>query len=228
MQSQFLPPTIVPLNPGRTQLQRKLEKLRQDVLRMGTLVENSVRLSHLALFECNLEAANSIAPLDKKIDKFYRQIESDCVMLLTLESPVAQDGRQLGALMQLIRDLERIGDYAKDLGAIAMKLFPYPKHACMSDIERMSREAQAMLAMSLVALIEFDGTAGSKMKQRDTIVDDAYKSLYRRLAYQHDYTGILEPIVLMTLIIRHLERMADHATNIGQRVTYIVTGERRV
>lgn len=228
MQSQFPPPTVVPLYPGRTQLQRKLEKLRQDVLRMGALVENSVRLSHLALFECNLEAANSIAPLDKKIDKFYRQIESDCVMLLTLESPVAQDGRQLGALMQLIRDLERIGDYAKDLGSIAMKLFPYPKHACMSDIERMSREAQAMLAMGLAALIEFDGKAGSKMKQRDTIVDDAYKSLYRRLAYQKDYTGILEPIVLMTLIIRHLERMADHATNIGQRVTYMVTGERRV
>ncbi|MGD1902984.1 MAG: phosphate signaling complex protein PhoU [Geitlerinemataceae cyanobacterium] len=226
MQSQPSPNRIVQLHPGRTQLQRKLAKLRQDVLRMGALVEHSVRLSHRALFECDLEAANSIAPLDKKIDKFYRQIEADCVMLLTLESPVAHDSRQLGALMQLIRDLERIGDYAKDLGAIAMKLFPYPKHPCMSDIERMSREAQAMLAMGLAAVVELDGSAGPEMKKRDTIVDNAYKSLYRRLAYQENFQGILEPIVLMTLIIRHLERMADHATNIGQRVTYIVTGQR--
>jgi len=193
---------------------------------MGALVEKSVRLSHLALFERDLEAANSLQPLDTQVDEFYHQIETDCVMLLTLEAPVAQDGRQLGAYMQLIRDLERIGDYAKDLGSIAMKLFPYPRHACMSDIERMSRESQAMLAMSLLALVELNADAGEQMNHRDTTVDDAYNSLYRRLAYQRDYQGILEPIVLMTLVIRHIERMADHATNIGQRVTYIVTGKR--
>lgn len=128
--------------------------------------------------------------------------------------------------MQLVRDLERIGDYAKDLGDIATKLFPYPPLNCMPDIERMSHEAQAMLGMSLVALVELNPRAGEQMKQQDTTVDDAYDRLYHHLAHQRNYTGILEPVLLVTLSIRHLERMADHATNIGQRVTYIVTGHR--
>lgn len=193
---------------------------------MGALVEQACRLSHRALFDRDLAAAQALIKLDKQIDRFYRQIESDSIMLLTLQAPVAQDCRVLGAFMQLVRDLERIGDYAKDLAEIAVKLFPYPPLDCMSEIERMSRETQAMLAMSLKALVDLDPEAGHQMKQKDTTVDDAYDRLYQRLAYQRNYPGILEPVLLVTLAIRHLERMADHATNIGQRVTYIVTGQR--
>ncbi|PPT06516.1 Phosphate transport system regulatory protein PhoU [Geitlerinema sp. FC II] len=213
-------------NSSRQHFQRELKRLRQDVLRMGALVEQACRLSHSALFDRDLAAAQRLVKLDKQIDRFYRQIESDSIMLLTLQAPVAQDCRVLGAFMQLVRDLERIGDYAKDLAEIAVKLFPYPPLDCMAEIERMSRETQAMLAMSLKALVELDPEAGSQMKQKDTTVDDAYDRLYQRLAYQRNYPGILEPILLVTLAIRHLERMADHATNIGQRVTYIVTGQR--
>lgn len=193
---------------------------------MGALVENSFRLSHQALFARNLEAAKAIAPLDKQIDQFYRQIESDCVILMTLRAPAAQDSRLLGAFMQLVRDIERIGDYAKDLGEIAIKLFPYPIHPCMPQVEVMSQHAQAMFAMSLVALADLDAEVGKRLKDQDTTVDDAYESLYQTLAHQRDVKGVIEPILLLTLVIRHLERMADHATNIGQRVAYIVTGHR--
>lgn len=193
---------------------------------MGALVENSFRLSHQALFARDLEAAKAIAPLDKQIDQFYRQIESECVILMTLRAPAAQDSRLLGAFMQLVRDIERIGDYAKDLGEIAIKLFPYPIHPCMPQIEVMSQHAQAMFSMSLVALADLDADIGKRLKDQDTTVDDAYESLYQTLAYQRDVKGVIEPILLLTLVIRHLERMADHATNIGQRVAYIVTGHR--
>jgi phosphate transport system protein len=214
------------LQSNRQHFQRELKRLRQDVLRMGALVENAFRLSHQALFERDLSAAQALPPLDKQIDRFYRQIEADSIMLLTLQAPVAQDCRLLGAFMQLVRDLERIGDYAKDLGDISTKLFPYPPLECMPEIARMSHEAQAMLSMSLMALVDLDPEAGRQMKQKDTTVDDAYDRLYQHLAYQRNYPGVLEPILLVTLSIRHLERMADHATNIGQRVTYIVTGQR--
>ncbi len=193
---------------------------------MGALVEHAFRTSHRALFDRDLSAAERLAAIDKQIDRFYRQIESDSIMLLTLQAPVAQDCRVLGAFMQLVRDLERIGDYAKDLGEIAVKIFPYPPLDCMPEIERMSHEAQAMLAMSLISLVDLNPEAGNQMKEKDTTVDDAYDRLYNRLACQRDYPGILEPVLLVTLAIRHLERMADHATNIGQRVTYIVTGHR--
>ena len=193
---------------------------------MGALVENSFRLSHQALFARNLAAAKEIPLLDKQIDRFYRQIELDCASLMTLEAPVAQDMRLLSAFMQLVRDLERIGDYAKDLGEIAIKLFPYPPHPCLPEIEVMFHHAQAMLASSLVALADLDAAAGRHVKQQDDVVDTAYETIYQILADQRDIKGVVEPILLLVLLIRHLERMADHATNIGQRVAYIVTGTR--
>ena len=210
----------------QTHLERSLLRIQQDVLRMGTLVEESFRLSHQCLFERNLDAAQQIIALDKRIDQYYRQIESDCATLMTLQAPVAQDLRLLSAFMQLVRDLERIGDYAQDLTEMAVKLVKYPPHSCMSQIESMSDHAQLMLATSLVALADLDSSAGEKVKKLDDTVDDAYDNLYRILAYQSDVPGVVEPLLLLGLIIRHLERMADHATNIAQRVSYIMTGQR--
>jgi phosphate transport system protein len=212
-------------NPEKPQLAREIRRLEQDVLRMGALVEQSFRLSHQALFTRNLTAAEELPVLDKKVDRFYRQIESDCTAIMTLQAPTAQDLRCLSAFMQLVRDLERIGDYAKDLAEIAVKIFPYPPHSCIPEIAVMSHHAQAMLATSLVALADLDEVNGRSIKQLDDAVDTAYERLYQTLAHQR-YEGVIEPILLLVLAIRCLERMADHATNIGQRVAYIVTGQR--
>lgn len=210
----------------RTYFERQLKRLQRDVLRMGALVENSCWLARQALFEGNLEAANQIAIQDKQIDQFYKQIELDCVSLIALQSPVAQDLRLLSAFMQMVRDLERIGDYAEDLGEIAVRLFQYPIHPCMSQVQTMSDRCRAMLAMSLEALSNLDATSGLDIKAKDDAVDSDYESLYHLLAQQTDIKGVVEPTVLLVLVIRHLERMADHATNIGKRVAYIVTGQR--
>ena len=208
------------------QLERSLRRVQQEVLRMGTLVEQSFRLSHLALFEQDADAVQKITKIEKSIDIYYRQIESDCATLMTLQAPVAQDLRLLSALMQLVRDLERIGDYAEDLSEMAVKLMQYPPHEALGGIAQMSEHAQLMLATSLVALADLDPSAGARVKELDDIVDDDYDRLYNVIAFQRDVPGVIEPILLLGLTIRHLERMADHATNISQRVTYIVTGKR--
>ena len=212
--------------PTRIQFERQIRRVQRDVLRMGALVENSCWLARQSLFERDLEAAHQIAIQDKQIDQLYRQIELDCVELISLQTPVSQDLRLLSALMQLIRDIERIGDYAEDLGEIAIKLFPYPVHSCMDDVQIMLDRCRAMLAMSLVALSDLDAESGLDIKIKDDAVDSDYKTLYDLLAHQTDVKGSIEPIVLLVLVIRHLERMADHATNIGKRVAYIVTGQR--
>jgi len=213
-------------NPDRPELAREIRRLERDVLRMGALVEKSFRLSHQALFIRNLTAAEELPLLDKQIDRFYKQIESDCTVIMTLQPITAQDLRCLSAFMQLVRDLERIGDYAKDIAEIAIKLFPYPIHPSLPEIALMSHHAQAMLATSLVALADLDEIGGRSIKRLDDTVDDAYERLYQTLAHQRDVPGVVEPILLLVLAIRCLERMADHATNIGQRVAYIVTGHR--
>ncbi|MCW6035171.1 phosphate signaling complex protein PhoU [Spirulina subsalsa FACHB-351] len=209
-----------------THFERSLQSLGQEVLRMGALVEQSFRLSHQALFEQNLDALKAINQLEPQIDQYYRQIELDCARFMTLQRPVAQDLRLLSAFMHLVRDLERIGDYAQDLAEFAIKLFPYSRHDCLPEIAEMSQQAQLMLAASLEALAELDATAGKNVKRMDDVVDDAYDKLYDQLAHAKDVQGVVEPILLLGLVIRHLERMADHATNIGQRVSYIVTGQR--
>ncbi|NJK33989.1 MAG: phosphate signaling complex protein PhoU [Oscillatoriales cyanobacterium SM2_2_1] len=211
---------------ARTQFERQLQRLEQDTLRMGALVESSCQLAHVALFERDMEAAAAIAHQDKQIDVFYRQIEMDCVNLIAMQSPVALNLRLLSAQMQLIRDLERIGDYAKDLGDIARKLFPYPMPQYMGELQIMSERCRAIVSMSLGALANLDAEMGLQIKQKDDVVDADYRRLYALLAKQNSGVGSVEPAMLMVLAIHHMERIADHATNIGQRVGFIVTGTR--
>lgn len=182
-------------------------------------------LAHSALFERDLEAAIRIDPQDKQIDQIYRQIEVDCINLIALQSPVARDLRLLSALMQLIRDIERIGDYAENLGDIAIKLFSYQPLPYLAELEVMSNRCRAMLAMSLEALANLDENIGLQIKSKDDAVDDDYQNIYNLIASQRSFDEPLEPAMLMVLAIHHLERMADHATNVGIRVAYIVTGK---
>lgn len=207
-------------------LERQMLRLEEETLRMGALVENSAWLAHTALFDRSLDAAMQIDAQDKRIDQFYRQIEVDCINLIALQSPISQNLRLLTALIHLVRDLERIGDYAENLGEIAIKLFPYPIPDCMGQIEIMSNRSRAMLALSLSALANLDAELGLQIKQKDDAVDSDYSNLYRVIATQKYPDSSLEPAMLMVLTIHHLERIADHATNVGQRVAYIITGKR--
>lgn len=212
--------------PTRIQFERQLRRVQRDVLRMGALVENSCWLARKALCDRDLEAVHQISFQEQQIDRLYRQIETDCVNLMALQAPVTQDLRLLSALLQLIRDLERIGDYAEDIGEIAVKLFPYPVPSCMERVQVMLDRCRAMLAMGLAALSELDAESGLDIKFKDDAVDSDYESLYNLLVRSPTVQGTVEPIVLLVLAIRHIERMADHATNIGKRVAYIVTGQR--
>jgi phosphate transport system protein len=205
--------------------QRKISALAQDVLRMGALVEQSCRLSHGALFDRDLTAVAQIGKTDDQIDRYYRQIEIDCANLMSISSPAAQDLRLLNAFMQMVRDLERIGDYAEELGEFAVKLLPYPIHQSMADLENMSHKTRTMLAKSLIAISNLDGEARSIIEKIDDEVDATYDLVYQQLANQKDFRGSLEPILLLALSIRTLERMADHANNLARRVHYIVTGQ---
>ncbi|MEB3313965.1 MAG: phosphate signaling complex protein PhoU [Cyanobacteriota bacterium] len=212
--------------PLRSEFERQLLRVQRDLLRMGALVENSCVLARDALCDRNLEAAQRLKSHDKRIDQFYRQIEVDCIQLFTLQVLAEEDLRRVGAFIQMVRDLERIGDYAKDLGEVAIKLFPYPIHPLMGRVQTMLDRCRSMVAMSLLALSDLDAASGLEIKQKDDIVDSDYNDLYEDLAHQTNLVGSVEPTVLLVLAIRYMERIADHATNIGKRVAYIVTGER--
>ncbi|WP_319633198.1 phosphate signaling complex protein PhoU [Romeriopsis navalis] len=212
--------------PLRVNFDRQLKRLQQDVLRMGALVEKSCYLARQGLLEYDLEAAGKIRTQDKAIDALYKQIELNCVNIIALQSPVAQDLRLLSAIMQLVRDLERVGDYAKNLGDVALRLANYDNVPHMPRIRIMFDRCRALLATGLEALANLDGEMARNMSDQDDLIDADYHELYTLLTQETQVPGIVEPIVLLVLTIRHLERIADHATNVGKRVDYIVTGER--
>lgn len=212
--------------PVRGDLDRQILRVQRDLLRMGALVENSCVLARDALCDRNLDAAQKLKAHDKQVDQFYRQIELDCMHLFTLQSPEGEELRRIGAFMQMVRDLERIGDYAEDIGEVAIKLFPYPVHPLMGRVQTMLDRCRSMVAMSLLSVSNLDAESGLEIKQKDDAIDTDYEELYALLAHQSDLVGSVEPTVLLVLSIRYLERIADHATNIGKRVAYIVTGER--
>ncbi len=211
---------------SRPGLDRRLIRVQRDVLKMGALVENSCLLARAALCDRDLDAAKKIPSQDKQIDALYRQIEVDCTILLSLEAPVTKDLRLVSAFMQMVRDLERIGDYTKSISNSAIKLFTYPVHDCMDEIETMLDRCRSMLALCLRSLSELNSEAGAELKIKDDVVDDDYDRIYQQLITAQPVNGSIEPIILMVLVIKALERIADHATNVGRRVTYVVTGER--
>jgi phosphate transport system protein len=212
--------------PTRTKFDRQLQNLKELVLRMGAQVENSCALASSALFEGDLDAPAKLEAQDKQIDALYRQIETECITLIALQSPVADDLRLISSFLQLVRDLERIGDYAQDLGELAFQLFPYPALDCMGQVRQMMDHTRSLVSMSLSAVSNMDAESGLDMKQQDDVVDADYELLYQSLAQRQNIQGSIEPYILLVLAIRYLERMADHATNIGQRVAYSVTGQR--
>ena len=209
----------------RSVLDLKLTRIQRDVLRMGALAENSCLLAREALCDRNIDAARALKSHDKQVDQLYRQIEVDCVNLISLEAPVTDDLRLVSALMLMIRDLARIGAYAKDIGEVSLKLFPYPVHGAMDQIQVMLDRCRSMVALSLLSLSELDAEAGQEIKEKDDVVDDDYDRLFELLV-QTPVSDQVEPTVLLVLVIRYLERIADHATNIGRRVVFVVTGER--
>jgi phosphate transport system protein len=218
--------TITPPMEYLPVFQRKIRRLEHDILRMGALVETSCRLAHEAMFGRDIAPLKQIVALEKSIDADYRRIEQSCAELMTLASPVAKDLRLLSAFIQMVRDLERIGDYAQDLGEIAVKLIAYDCHPCLPEVEGMSGHMRDMLATSLAALADLDADIGKVVHGLDDTIDKAYEDIYQKLAFPATLPAEMEPTILLALAIRHYERMADHSTNVARRIAYIATGER--
>lgn len=174
----FRTPTVSKPEPIRINFDRQLKRVQNDVLRMGALVEVSCQFARQALFDRELDAADLIILQDRKIDELYRQIEEDCVTMIALQSPVSQDLRLLSALMHLVRDLERIGDYAKNLGDVSVRLFPYPDSPHLDQMSVMFDRCRALLAVSLKALSDLDAKSAAAMNEQDDAIDADYERLY--------------------------------------------------
>lgn len=207
-------------------LQREIENLKKKLLALGAKVETSVREATLSIEKLDADLAQKIIDNDINIDNTEVEIEEDCLKILALHQPVAVDLRFIVAVLKINNDLERIGDLAVNIAERAVFLAGQSKVNISIDLVDMAHNAQSMLKKSIDALINHDAKLAHKVCVSDDIVDQMNRQMYLNVQ-----EAILKnpeqitPLIHLLSASRHLERIADHTTNIAEDVIYMIEGQ---
>jgi len=206
--------------------QRELEKIKKKILSLGAMVEERVRMAIQAIEEFDGEIAKKIILSDHEIDEMEVEVEEECLKIMALHQPVAVDLRFLIAVIKINNDLERIGDQAVNIAQRVKTITKKERSDFVFDYSLMAEKAENMLRMSLDALVNLDDDLAFKVLLLDDEVDainkEAYNLIKRAISKNPDNVSYL---INLLLISRHLERLADHATNIAEEVIYMIEGE---
>lgn len=207
-------------------LQREIENLKKKLLALGATVETSVRDATLSIEKQDADLAQKIIENDINIDKTEVEVEEDCLKILALHQPVAIDLRFIVTVLKINNDLERIGDLAVNIAERAVFLASQPKVNIPIDLVDMAHNAQSMLKRSLDALINRDAKLAHEVCANDDIVDGMNRQMYLKVqeAILKNPERISALIHLLSAS-RHLERIADHTTNIAEDVIYMIEGQ---
>ncbi len=211
----------------RQQFHEELALLDRQMLHMGTLVSRMMGQAVEALQNADSVEADAVIAQDDVVDDLNRAIEAQCMRLLALQQPVARNLRQIGTAFKVSTDLERIGDHAVDIAKISRK-FSQQLFAGrpLIDVGPLAQMAQTMLQQSLEALIRRDVALARQICADDDRVDEEFKTLREQLFHLSQSNPSFTPrVAYMLLAVVYLERIADHATNIAERVHYVETGE---
>lgn len=210
----------------RLRLQRKIERLKAFVLTLGTKVEENVQLSVRALRLRNGDLARQVVQSDREIDRMGIELEEECLEVLALHQPVASDLRFIVGIFKMSQNLERIGDMAANIARNVIDLQAEDPLVIPQDYFEMADDVGDVVRKSLDAFVNLNSEEAREVLKEDDRVDLKKHQLHRdfveRLGQEPEKTRAL---TLLFLVSRHLERIADHATNIAEDVIYMVTGE---
>ncbi len=210
----------------RSQFEEELEKLRNHIITMGSLVDRAVADSMAALAERDVRLAESVLKRDDEIDEMDLRIEAECMRLLALQHPLARDLRLVGTALKIITDLERIGDHSVDIAKVARKLANMEANNDLADLPRMASAVREMLKNALEAFVRHDLELVTIAVDGDDEVDELFHHVRDDLhaAMRKDPEVVVEASYLL-FVAHYLERMADHAVNIAERVYFVETGQ---
>ncbi|GGD35937.1 phosphate signaling complex protein PhoU [Sinisalibacter lacisalsi] len=206
---------------------RDLEAIQALLMKMGGLVEESIRQSAKALKARDLELADTVRKGDKQIDELDEQINLECARVLALRQPAASDLRTVLTVMRISTNLERIGDYAKNIAKRTEVLSQLPAiEGASGAVKRMAKEVQHMLSDSLDAYIRRDAPLAEEVRHRDLEVDQMYNALFREfLTFMMEDPRNISACMHLHFIAKNIERAGDHVTSIADQVVYLATGE---
>jgi phosphate transport system protein len=205
---------------------RELEKLKKKILSLGALVEERVYMTIKAIESRDPDLATQIIRSDHEIDETEVEIEEECLKILALYQPLAIDLRFIIAVIKINNDLERIGDEAVNIAERIQSMAKYPNISFHFDYTEMAEIAAAMLKQSLDALVNLDIDTAFRVITMDDEVDNIQSNAYKQIKQaMREHPKEMTFLLNLYLISRHLERVADHATNIAEEVIYLIEGE---
>jgi phosphate transport system protein len=210
----------------REALERELKRLEDEVLEMGAQVEKSLLESVEMLKQRDLEGSRRIMLQDRAVNQRRFAIESECLITVATQQPMASDLRVIAAILHINDELERMGDYAKGIGKISLMIGTRPLIKPLIDIPRMAEKACSMLRRSLLAFVQRDVAVARAIPTEDDEVDALFDQVNRELlTYIMSDPKVIEQANLLMWVAHNLERTADRVTNICERVIFTVTGE---
>ncbi len=208
-------------------LQDQLGALKEDILKMGSLLQEQIYKANRSLTEKNMELAREVIKKDDILDQMELDIEQKCLYLIALKQPLAKDLRFIGTALRIIVDIERMGDHAESISRIAIDLYDQTYMKPLIDIPKMAKIAQEMVVTAMKAFVDWDVELAMTLVAMEKQVDALYDAVFRELlSYMMRDQGNIPQATALLLVAGHLERIADHATNWGERVIYIVEGRR--
>ncbi len=216
----------------RKTFHQKLDEITEDVLAMGSLVQEAVYNSIKAFIEMNTDLAQEIVEKDEKINEYDILIEEKCIILQAEHQPVAVDLRYLHSVSIIIKYLERIGDLSVNISKIVKRLAKekkkYLDRETMDLLIEMGNLVKPELNRALESFKNKDIKLAAKMGKSDDVVDEIQKMIFRRLFSSHMSEENIKFVTNIALASRYLERIGDQSVNIGERVLYFLSGDYKV
>lgn len=206
-------------------LERDLENLQRDILAMAAAVEEAIHKAIRSLQERDHKLAQQVIAGDSEIDQEENHVEEECLKILALHQPVAIDLRRITAVIKINTDLERMADLAEDIAERALVLCKPPFVEIPRDVQLMTDLTTSMVRQSLDSFVNLDSRLARRVRRLDDEVDEHNDKVIEQLiGIMKTSPEMIVPALSLFSAIRHLERIADHATNIAEDVIYLVEG----
>ncbi len=204
----------------------QLDELNNHVIKMGSILELSMDEMIVALENLDLELAKTIIARDDEIDGLEQQIERESIMIIAKQQPLATDLRKITSIMKIVTDIERIADQCADISEYILKLRKLPKIDAPKALHHMIGAMKQMVIGTIDSFVANDFEKANQVIKADDEVDEYFNILLDELTemMQQD-PNVVPQCVCYLMIVKYLERMADHATNIAEWITFIITGD---
>jgi len=218
--------------PIRYEFEKELNQLHHDLIKMGAIIEQSIDDMIKALLNQNVNLAEEVIRRDDIIDDMERVIEQECILLIARQQPIASDLRDIASILKIITDLERIADHCEDISTYTIRLSEKKYIQPLSEIPIMAEKVKEMIRSVIDSCIRKDLELAKKVAKMDDEVDKLFHILVDKIQEAMvNQPDTIEQCTDYIFIVKYLERMGDHATNIAGWIQYNVTGkhfEKRV